>query len=109
MIEKLDMKVERMAKRIIEGELDIGEKDSESMRKSCRNLSENIMKLMKVEKAEDLLKSEGFIKDYETAIETGARWGNLSEQVNKLKWFLLIKRNFQSVNFNEESNEIRAK
>jgi hypothetical protein len=101
MIAKLDAKLERMAKQIIEGGANISEKDHENMRQSSKNLSENLMKLKKVEKAEDLLKSDGFIKDYDTVIETGTRWGSLTEQVNKLKWFLLIKRNFQSLKFNE--------
>lgn len=101
MITKLDAKLERMAKQIIEGGANISEKDHQSMRYSSNNLSENLMKLIKVEKAEDLLKSDRFIKDYDTVIETGTRWGHLTEQVNKLKWFLLIKRNFQSLKFNE--------
>ncbi len=43
------------------------------------------------------LDSKTFKGEYDNVISIGTNWGLLTEEVNKLKWFLLVKNNFMKL------------
>ncbi len=43
------------------------------------------------------LDSKTFKGEYERVINIGTNWGLLTEEVNKLKWFLMVKNNFMKL------------
>jgi len=91
----LNKKIYGIGDKIIQKQAIINEKDPQKITESSRILVDETRKALKEGiRVEDFIKSQPFDKQYENVIEIGTKWGTLTEEVNKLNWFLLVKRNF---------------
>lgn len=86
LLNHLENKIENIRGQL-EGQAEhLSEEDAVKMKNLSRDLSQESMAVFKSGSL-----TERFVKDYNSAMSIGRKWGETSENVNKLRWFIKVR------------------